>query len=110
MFLDVIPEGANEAMSVMQQRSSNLELVNIVGQLHGMPMNDGTVFDAKSVLEDVLKSFDKIPEASFPVQQQEIPSGPGTGQAEAQPEPQVQDEVGNITPEQDMGSMQEVTQ
>lgn len=112
MFLDVIPEGANEAMSVMQERSSNLDLINIVGQLHGMPMADGTVFDAKSTIEDVLKSFNKIPEASFPMQQEEtgemqpqqIP------QVQAQPEPQVKDELGNISQEQDMGSMTEVRQ
>jgi len=110
MFLDVIPEGANEAMSVTQERSSNLDLINIVGSLHGMQMADGTVFDAKASIEDVLKSFNKIPEASFPMAPAQPPMEGQIPQMFPQEEPQVQDELGNVTQEQDMGSMNEVNE
>lgn len=110
MFLDVIPEGANEAMSVTQERSANLDLINIVGQLHGMQMADGTVFDAKASIEDVLKSFNKIPEASFPMAPAQPPMEGTIPQMFPQEEPQVKDELGNVTAEQDMGSMSEVSQ
>lgn len=111
MFLDVIPEAMNEAMSVTQERSANLDLINIIGQLHGMDMLDGTQFSAKATIEDLLKSYDREPQASFIMAQQQTPAVPGQiGQAFSDPAPaQVSDETGNITAEQDMGNMKEVS-
>lgn len=108
MFLDVIPEAMNEAMSTMQERSANLDLINIVGQLHGTPMGDGTSFDIKSNIEDLLKSYDREPHLSF-VEQQEEPAGMGMpGQGQPTPEASIEDETGNIVESQDMGSMNQV--
>ena len=110
MFLDVIPEGANEAMSVMQERSASLDLINIVGQLHGMQFADGTVYDAKSDIEALLKSYDREPQASFPLAPPQEPMEGTIPSMFPTEEPTVQDELGNVTATQDMGSMNEVSQ
>lgn len=65
MFLDVIPEAMSEAISIMQERSSLLELLNILGTLHGTQMLDGTYFDIKSLIESTLKSYSREPRQSF---------------------------------------------
>jgi hypothetical protein len=108
MFLDVIPEAMNEAMSITQERSANLDLINIIGQLHGMAFADGTVFDAKATIVDLLKSYDREPAPSFPeAPPQPAPEGqiPEMSPTEA---PDVRQETGNIAPEQDMGNLKQV--
>lgn len=57
MFLDVLPEALSEQLSVLAERNSNIELLNIVGPLNGTQMHDGTVFTVKPVIEDTLKSY-----------------------------------------------------
>lgn len=111
MFLDVIPEAMNEALSITQERSANLDLINIIGQLHGMDMMDGTQFSSKATIEDLLKSYNREPQASF-IDMQAQPEIPGQiGQTFGGPEePPITEELGNISPEQDMGNMNEVRQ
>lgn len=65
MFLDVLPEAMSEAIGKMQERSSLLELLNIMGTLHGTQMLDGSYFDLKALLSSTLKSYDKEPAQSF---------------------------------------------
>lgn len=65
MFLDVIPEAMSEAISIMQERSSLLELLNILGTLHGTQMLDGSYFDIKTLIEATLKSYSREPKQSF---------------------------------------------
>lgn len=65
MFLDVIPEAMSEAIGIMQERSSLLELLNILGTLHGTQMLDGSYFDIKSLIENTLKSYSREPKQSF---------------------------------------------
>ena len=111
MFLDVIPEAMNEAMSVTQDRSANLDLINIIGQLHGTQMGDGTQFDMKATLEDLLKSYNRQPQASFVYPAQPTAPTPGqVGQASAPPAPTVAEETGNIAAEQDMGNLKQVSE
>lgn len=104
MFLDVIPEAMNEAMSITQDRSANLDLINIVGQLHGTDMGDGTQFSMKSTLEDLLKSYNREPQSSF-IESAMQPDPAATPSMYPSPQTTVADDLGNITEEQDMTSM-----
>lgn len=110
MFLDVIPEAMNEAMSVTQDRSANLDLLNIVGQLHGTDMGDGTYFSSKATIEDLLKSYNREPQLSFVQYQPQAQQGP-TPPTQMFPteEPSVSDELGNVSAEQDMGNINQVS-
>lgn len=96
MFLDVIPEAMSEAIGVMQKRSSLLELLNILGTLHGTQMLDGTYFDIKSLIEATLKSYDREPKQSFsstpPPMQAPVSVPPVTPQAP----PTTQDMLGDM--------------
>lgn len=65
MFLDVMPDAMNEAMGRMQERNSLIELLNIVGTLHGQQMLDGTFFDIKPVIESTIKTYDRDPQENF---------------------------------------------
>lgn len=59
MFLDVLPEALSQQLSILADRNSNIELLNIVGPLNGQQMHDGSVFTTKPVLEDTLKSYQR---------------------------------------------------
>lgn len=87
MFLDVIPEAMSEAIGIMQERSSLLELLNILGTLHGTQMLDGSYFDLKSLIESTLKSYSREPKQSFstnmPPMQAPVGVPPVTPQAPA---------------------------
>lgn len=117
MFLDVIPEAMNEAMSITQERSANLDLINIIGQMHGMPMGDGTQLDIKASLEDLLKSYNRQPQASFVTPGEGPPAVPGAiNETFSQPPPaqtqeaEVKEELGNISEDQDMGTINQVSE
>lgn len=65
MFLDVLPEAMNESLSRDNERNSVLELLNMTAQMQGMPFADGTYFDQKQIVEDLLKTYDREPSTSF---------------------------------------------
>ncbi len=65
MFLDVMPESMNESIGMMTERNSKIELLNITGGLHGSQMLDGTFYDIKPTLEDVIKTYGLDPTRSF---------------------------------------------
>lgn len=78
MFLDVIPEGMTESMSKSMERSSLLELLNIVKELHGAPMSENMMFTVQPFIEKAIKLWDQDPAGSFvpAPQQQQGPDGP----------------------------------
>ena len=65
MFLDVIPKGADEAMSISTKRQENIELLNVLGGLNGAQFPDGTTFTIKPFVQETLESFGKSPVSSF---------------------------------------------
>lgn len=100
MFLDVIPEAMSEVMGKMFERNSLIELINILGQMHGQQMLDGTYFDSKSIIERIIKAYDQDPVQSFrdaeSVMSMMPPQPVDSGQQGSQAAPSVQDGVGSI--------------
>lgn len=96
MFLDVIPEAMSEAISVMQERSSLLELLNILGTLHGTQMLDGTYFDLKSLIESTLKSYSREPKQSFSTNMPPMQAPVAPPPVSPQPEATTADMVGSM--------------
>jgi hypothetical protein len=115
MFLDVLPEALSEQLSMLAERNSNIELLNIVGPLNGQTMHDGSVFTIKPVIEDTLRSYQRTtrnyfhfpaPQAIDPMTGQPImgpPIDPNTGLPIPQP-------GGMTMPGQPAGPMQPMQQ
>lgn len=96
MFLDVIPEAMSEAISIMQERSSLLELLNILGTLHGTQMLDGSYFDLKSLIESTLKSYSREPRQSFSMSPPPMQMPPSVPPVQPQGVPTNQDMMGSM--------------
>lgn len=83
MFLHVMPEAMSETIGQQAERSTNVELLNILGQLHGSQMLDGTYFDIKPIVQNTLKAYAQNPRTSFrepqDVRAQQAPVPPGQG-------------------------------
>jgi hypothetical protein len=90
MFLEVIPEAMTESLGIQAERNGLIELINILGQLHGTQMLDGSSFDMKGVIEDVLKSYNRNPLTAFRSPQQVASAQAMVQQAMAQVAPPAQ--------------------
>lgn len=86
MLVDVMPEAMSETLGLSAERNSNIELLNITRDMHGMPMLDGSVFDVKPQIEATIKSFQSDPRRNFRDQQDVVQPPPPAGAEQPPPE------------------------
>ena len=97
MFLDVIPEGMSESLSKSVERNSMIEVMNLLGPLHMMPMHDGTAVSIQKIIERIVSNYDiDVGDVFIPQEYMTPPSMPGVPEGGANIEPSVEDEVHNM--------------
>lgn len=97
MFLDVIPEGMSESLSKSVERNSMIEIMNLLGPLHMMPMHDGTAVSIQKIIERIVSNYDiEVGDVFIPQEYMTPPAMPGVPEGGANTEPSVQDEVHNM--------------
>lgn len=101
MFVDVMPEAMNESIGKMTERNASIELLNIVGTLHGTPMNDGTIFDVKPIVSNAMKTYDIDPRIAFqppnPMMMGPPMGAPPMGGPPTQPPPEIDQQVNTMS-------------
>lgn len=97
MFLDVIPEGMSESLSKSVERNSMIEVLNLLGPIHMMPMHDGTAVSIKKIIEKILSNYDiEARDIFIPQEYATEAEMPGVPIAGAASEPSIQDQVHNM--------------